>query len=64
MLSQLHGYNYKSAAFINSKLEFADKLFNCSCVKLQFVIKMIDKKSLDFIFVAPKLKINKMVRAA
>jgi len=41
--------------------KFVDELCTFSCVKLQFVIKMIDKKSFDFIFVAPKLKINKMV---
>jgi len=34
---------------------------NNFCVELQFVIKMIDKKSLDFVFIAPKLKVNKMV---
>jgi len=33
----------------------------CCSLELQFVIKMIDKKSLDFVFIAPKLKINKMV---
>jgi len=46
---------------ISNSISVSASLCCLGGVQLQFVIKMIDKKSLDFVFVAPKLKVNKMV---